>query len=542
MTLNWNTSPGPNDLMGQPLSVEDQSEIHAGRRTAAASGNGVPHSGDSGVKADYTSHQPATGQVDVNPSLRRKVMSSLAWSLSGYAASQVVRFVFNLFLTRLLMPEVFGLMALVDLFLIGLHMFSDVGLGTSIVRSHRGDDPHYLNSAWSVQVVRGLCLWLGSCALAWPAAAFYETPQLAYALSIAGLASVMSGFKSVAVFTCERNLSQGRLILMQLVCYVLSTAIILLWLLLVGVSVWGVIVGRLVGCALELVGSHCFLCGPRCRFTWDWAVVLEILHFGKWIFVSTACTFLAEQADRLIVGKASSIATLGVYNLAFQLSLAAKHLILTITNRVVFPLYSRRFQQGTSLRVGFSSIYLWTAGFAAFLTAGLIGAGPAFIKCLFKPEYEAAGRMLQIVAIGGWIAMLQTVSGCLLWVVGNSRAYAASNVIKLLAVPVCAWGGHTLAGFEGMIAGFAVAELIRYGVMLLALRDQRLPILRYDLCLSVGIAVACLVAAQAGFLFTTKGERWMQFLVEGTAIAIFWLGLAVLRRRGLLPPSVASRP
>jgi O-antigen/teichoic acid export membrane protein len=469
-------------------------------------------------------------------------MSSLAWSLSGYAANQILRFGFNLLLTRLLMPEIFGLMALVDLFIIGIHMFSDVGLGTSIVRSHRGDDPHYLNSVWSVQVVRGLCLWLVTCALAWPAAAFYETPQLAYVLSVAGLTGILGGFKSVAVFSCERNLAQGRLALMQLVCYVMSTAVILLWFLLVDVSVWGVIAGRLAGSVLELVGSHFFLRGPRCRFIWDWAVVSEILHFGKWIFVSTACTFLAEQADRLIVGKASSIATLGVYNLAFQLSFAAKQLIQTITSRVVFPLYSRRFQQDTSLREGFPSIYLWAAGFAAFLTSGLIGTGPAFIRCLFKPEYEAAGRMLQIIAVGGWITMLQTISGCLLWVVGNSRAYAASNVIKLFAIPVCAWGGHTLAGFEGMIGGFAAAELIRYGVMLLALRDQGLPILRYDLCLSAGIAVACLAAAQAGSLFATPGQRWLQFLVEVTAIAILWLGLAVLGRRRLLSPAAASGP
>jgi O-antigen/teichoic acid export membrane protein len=500
----------------------------------------MPHGGGSGMKADHASHQPVAGQVDVNPSLRRKVMSSLAWSLSGYTSNQILRFGFNLILTRLLMPEIFGLMALVDLFIMGIHMFSDVGLGTSIVRSHRGDDPHYLNSAWTVQVVRGLCLWLVTCALAWPIAVFFETPQLAYALSVAGLSSVVAGFKSVAVFSCERNLAQGRLVLIQQVCYALSTAVILLWVLLVDVSVWGLIAGRLVGSVLELVGSHCFLRGPRCRFSWDWAVVSEILHFGKWIFVSTACAFLVDQADRLIVGKTSSIATLGVYNIAFQLSFAAKQLIQTITSRVVFPLYSRWFQQGTSLRVGFPSIHLWAAGFAAFLTAGLIGAGPTFIRCLFKPEYEAAGRMLQIVAVGAWITMLQTISGCLLWVVGNPRAYAASNVIKLLAIPVCAWGGHTLAGLEGMIGGFAAAELMRYGVMLLALRGQGLPILRYDLCLSAGIAVTCLAAAQAGLLFAKPGQKWLQFLVEAMAVAILWLGLAVLGRRRLLPLSVTS--
>ncbi len=99
-------------------------------------------------------------------SVTGKVFRALIWSLLGFGTFQVLRFGFNLVLTRLLLPEVFGLMALVDLFIIGLHMFSDVGLGLSIVRSQRGDDPHYLNGAWSLQVVRGFCLWLG--AAPWP--------------------------------------------------------------------------------------------------------------------------------------------------------------------------------------------------------------------------------------------------------------------------------------------------------------------------------------------------------------------------------------
>ena len=104
---------------------------------------------------------PAGANGAVSP-LKRRVVSSLAWSLTGFGTQQVLRFAFNLILTRLLLPDAFGLMALIDLFILGLYMFSDVGLGLSIVRSHRGDDPHYLNVAWSVQIVRGLVLWLAA--------------------------------------------------------------------------------------------------------------------------------------------------------------------------------------------------------------------------------------------------------------------------------------------------------------------------------------------------------------------------------------------
>jgi hypothetical protein len=54
-------------------------------------------------------------------------------------------------------------MALVQVFLTGLQMFSDVGIRTSVIRSNRGADPVFLNTAWTVQIMRAVFLWLLSC-------------------------------------------------------------------------------------------------------------------------------------------------------------------------------------------------------------------------------------------------------------------------------------------------------------------------------------------------------------------------------------------
>jgi O-antigen/teichoic acid export membrane protein len=68
-------------------------------------------------------------------------VSGVVWTILGYGASQVLRFGGNLILTRLLLPEYFGLMALVNIPIIGLQLFSDVGIIPSIVQNQRGDEP-----------------------------------------------------------------------------------------------------------------------------------------------------------------------------------------------------------------------------------------------------------------------------------------------------------------------------------------------------------------------------------------------------------------
>src|SRR5258708_1248517 len=90
--------------------------------------------------------------------LRGLVVRGTFWALASYGVGQVLRLASNLVLTRLLVPEVFGLMALVQSFIGGLAMFSDVGTSSSIIRHPRGEEPVFLNTAWTMQILRGI--WL----------------------------------------------------------------------------------------------------------------------------------------------------------------------------------------------------------------------------------------------------------------------------------------------------------------------------------------------------------------------------------------------
>src|SRR5262245_18372468 len=83
-------------------------------------------------------------------SLRQRTIRGSAWTTTESVAAVVLRLGSNLVLTRLLLPEMFGVMALVNIFIQGLQMFSDVGIGPAIIQNRRGDDPSFLNTAWTI--------------------------------------------------------------------------------------------------------------------------------------------------------------------------------------------------------------------------------------------------------------------------------------------------------------------------------------------------------------------------------------------------------
>src|SRR6266705_3556248 len=100
------------------------------------------------------------------------------WTILGYAASQVLRLVSTIVLARqLLGPQAFGLVALVNVFLTGLDLLSDLGIGMDVIQHPRGDDPAFINTAFTIQAGRGLVLWVLATALAYPFAEFYHQPE-----------------------------------------------------------------------------------------------------------------------------------------------------------------------------------------------------------------------------------------------------------------------------------------------------------------------------------------------------------------------------
>lgn len=475
-------------------------------------------------------------------SLKKAALSSAAWTMFGFVLMQVMRFGSNLILSRLLYPEVFGLMALVNAFILGVHMFTDVGIGPSIIQSHRGDDETFVNTAWTLQIIRGFLLWVVLAVLAWPVGLFYENSELSWLLVVAGAGEAILAFNSTAIFTLSRRLIRGRLVALEVCTYGLSIAITITWIWFYP-TVWALVMGGVISCTIELVMSHFLLPGHRNRIRWDRDAAHELLHFGKWIFISSLFMFLAGQADRLIVGKVS-LEKLGVYHFAAMLAMIPMLLMNSFKGQLIFPLYSRVHQSGGSLSSMFCRVHPLGVGFGGYMVAGLIGTGPTAVKCLYDYRYQDAGWMLQLLAIGVWFQTLEVVGGSVLWAVGRARAAALSNASKVVVMVVFAPVWLWLEGDQpwpvlitGLIGIFAAGDFVRYLVTYRAVRQEGLPVVRYDLAATVLVAVTSMAALWAGPMLWPDRVR-PEFLAASTVLPeatfpanLSWAGLQLSSKR-----------
>jgi len=396
-------------------------------------------------------------------SLRGRALRGTVWTLGGFGGQQALRLASNLILTRLLFPEAFGLMALVAVFMQGLQMFSDVGIGPSIIQDERGDDPRFLNTAFTIQAGRGAALWLIGCLGALPFASFYGEPVLAGLIPLAATTALIGGFNSTKLFTANRHLWLGRITAIDLGAQACGLVVMVAW-ALAWQSVWALAVGGVVASGAKTVASHLLLPGATNRVAWDAEAARSLFRFGRWIFLSTILTFVAMQADRLIMGKLLDVGTLGVYSIALMLALAAKQVVKQVGTRVLFPAIARMGGKSEDLRRG---IYKARLSIVLASTAGLlvlIVLGRQIVGLLFDPRYAEAGWMLQVLAAGVVASVICSTYASALLARGDSLAtmlLLATQVAFLIAGTIA---GFALAGVVGFVVGVALVEWLNYPV------------------------------------------------------------------------------
>jgi O-antigen/teichoic acid export membrane protein len=426
-------------------------------------------------------NQPKQAETQQGSSLKQKAIRGTAWTVFGYGGSQALRLVSNLILTRLLVPEIFGLMALVQTFQRGITLFSDVGINRSIVQNQRGDDPDFLNTAWTVQVLRGCWICLGCILITWPVANFYEDSRLLWLIPIVSLISLIQGFNSTSLATFNRHMAVGKLTRLEIVIQIvtLTVMIFLAWMTR---SIWAIVIGMVFSSLLKMVWSHRLVTDHSNRFAWNRDALKDLLSFGRWIFLSTAVTFLASQADKLMFGKLLPLEILGVYTIAFTFADLPTQVMQKINGQVIFPLISKKADQPRKvLRATILQKRWMILVVMALLLTFFIIFGDLIILILYNEKYQQAAWMLPILSLGLWPRMLYLTIGQSLIAIGKPVYSAMGNSLKffymIIAFPLAV---QKMGALGGLIV-IAFNDLPNYATISYGLWREKLNSIAQDI-------------------------------------------------------------
>jgi O-antigen/teichoic acid export membrane protein len=418
-----------------------------------------------------------------------------AWTFAGYGASQALKLVSTLILARLLLdPKAFGLMALVNVFLSGLEMLSELGIGMDVVQHPRGEDPVFLDTAFLIQIGRSLVLCLAAVGLAVPFAAFYHQPEVRW-LAIVGSFSIgVRGFASMSVWLMTRRVQLGRLTTVNVVGDSVGLIVSIVWALL-SPTAWALVAGKVATAMAFVVMSHILSEGlPSLR--WEGRAATDIMMFGTGMFLSSATYFFSGEAERLVVGKFATVAELGCFALALSMSNAPLMMLGRILSNVFFPMISETAREDPVRAAGhfrkFRRAFLLAS---LVLGVGFITLSHGFVALVLRPAYASTGWMLQLLGFRTALELFGTAAAMMLFAVGTSRYAAIANTTKLIFLSVGLTIAFSKFGLRQAIWVLALSPIAHYIPVLVGLQRRFKFVLRTELAsFGLFLAVTALVA------------------------------------------------
>lgn len=341
--------------------------------------------------------------------LKYRVVRAASWAMGGHVFSQLLRLVSNLIMTRILVPEMFGIMAIANVIMMGLSMMSDVGIRQHIIQSLRSDSAKFLNTAWTVQIIRGCLLWSfalliswGFFALAdynlWVPESAYANPMLPYIITTLSFTAVINGLESTNLAIANRNLVMNIVVKIELISQLIGVLCMIGWAYF-DQTIWALVVGSIISSIVKAVSSHVFLPGNKNSLCLERESLYELLHFGKWIFLTSILGFLVVNGDRLILGGLIDAKLLGVYIIALFIVNAIHQILGSLIGSTVLPALSEVVRnRPNDLKETYYKFRL-PVDIVTFLLAGILFmTGDMIIDALYDDRYSAAGHMLEILS------------------------------------------------------------------------------------------------------------------------------------------------
>lgn len=395
-------------------------------------------------------------------SLSEKVKKGIIWVISATVVTRGVQLIAEVILARVLMPEDFGLIATAMAILTFSEGTVATGVESAIIqKQERPED--YLNSAWTIELIRNMVLFALIFSLAPLLGSFFNEARVVAILRVLSLIFIIQGLKNIGIIYFRKELDFGRQFLIDslpLIIYVVLVIPLALIMRNVWALIWAILARRVVFLLLSYI-----LHPHRPRLELRKSNVKGLFNFGKWIFLSSVIGIVRDQGLIMFISKYLGVMLLGVYNRAMVFSSLIFRDITIMVWKVGYPAYSKLQYNPEGLKNAFlKTLYILTF----FITplAGMIFAlSKDFTLILLTEKWSGIVPVLKVLSISSMIIIINAPSGISFQAmgkpyIGTKIAFIGLGVVLLLIFPLTRQWGLVGAAFTILISALIVTPMM----------------------------------------------------------------------------------
>lgn len=389
-------------------------------------------------------------------SLKKQAVSGMIWTYSQQFGSQFLTFVVSIILARLLLPEEFGLIGMLTIFIgIGTALF-DGGLTSSLIRSSDLDEEDYATVFYfnlGCSIILYCLLFIGAPFIA----QFYNQPSLTSITRVYGLTFIISAFGTVQNTILTRELQFRKQAIITFPAMVLGGIVGVLMAYL-GFGVWSLVFSALVNTffiSLFLWLSSAWY--PKLLF--NKIKFHQHFHYGYKLTLSGVLDIIFTNIYQIIIGKFYSVAQVGYYTRANSLMMLPVGNISGALNRVIFPVFSKVQDDIPRLRNVYKQVMQLVLFIITPLMVVIVVLAKPLTIFLFTEKWLPMVPILQIICISGVLYPIHLYNLIVLQVKGRSDLFLKLEIIKkvmvtiVLAITLC-------FGFYALLWGQLICSIL----------------------------------------------------------------------------------
>lgn len=455
----------------------------------------------------------------MSDNLKNRTINGIIWSFTERVGHQAIRFIITVILARLLLPEQFGLIGMLAIFIAISRTFLDSGFGAALIQKKDTTQSDY-STVFYFNIVIGLLSFAILYFTAPLIATFYEKSQLIALTRFIGLSIVINSFGLIQNTILIKKIDFKTLTKVNLLSVFLSGCIAIL-MALKGFGVWSL--------AVHVVSMNFFVTILLWFFN-NWRPTLEfskkafknLFSYGSKLLASSLINTIFQNIYLVVIGKTFAARQLGFYTQANRLKDYPSRNLYNIFQRVTFPVFSKIQDENSRLKKGYKNI-IKTLTFINFpLMLGLIVVADPLIRVLLTEKWLPAVPYFQLLCIVGFLYPIQSLNLNIIKVKGRSDLFLKLEIIKkiiiALAIVICLQFGILALIIGQVITSFVAyfinsyysGRFIDYGI-----KEQITDILPY-LSMAIFMAIA---TWSVGFLF--GNQHILKLLVQ----IIFAIGI-----------------
>lgn len=400
-------------------------------------------------------------------SMNNRIVSGVFWRFGEKITAQLVSFIVSVVLARILLPEDYGVVAIVNVFIAIAEIFVTSGLGTALIQKQNADELDFSTVFW-VNITFSLLLYMVFFFLAPVIADFYKMPILVNVLRFFGIRLPISAFNSIQNAYVSRNMDFKKFFFATILGTIIS-AVAGVILALKGFGVYSLVIQTLTNATIDTIVLFTVIdWHPQFKFSFDRAKPL--VSYGLKILATDFIGTAFNHINAFIIGKKYSSGDLAYYTQGKKLPDLINNNVGTTLSAVLFPAMALTGDKKQIKEIRRKSLQMLE--FVMFpLMFGLIAVSDTLVVVLFTEKWLDIIPFIRIAAIDAIFGVLGTTLVQEIKAIGRSDVALKNELVKkpvflvviLLAVPFGVKAIALSAVVNGLLAfGFNVYPVKKY--------------------------------------------------------------------------------